>query len=312
MAGAASTCGWPPPPGDPTVNSMNDTDLTHRLTWLVVVVLALCASALLFGGCSQLEPFLQGLDKPSASIAGVSLQDLDMQQVTLNFDVDVSNPYTVALPLANLSYGLTSGGRAVLSGDVAPTESVPAKGSSRLRVPATLVFADLLAMVSGIRPGSVVPYEFDGKLDVDTPLGPLALPLRKQGELPVPAVPELSLESVQWGRISMDEATATLNLRVGNTNDFALDLSSMAYDLALGGHSIVSTNLVKPASFGADESALIAVPISFKPKDLGFAVFKLLTGDGAGYALKGDMQVDTPFGPLTLPFDAAGQTTFFN
>ena len=212
----------------------------------------------------------------------------------------------------NLTYGLTSGGRSVLSGDVRPTESVPAGGSSRLKVPATLVFADLLAAVSGLRPGAVVPYEFDAQLDVDTPLGPLSLPLRKQGELPVPAVPELALESVQWGRLSMDEATATLKLRVGNTNDFALDLASMAYDLALGGHSIVSTSLSKPTSFGADESAVVEVPISFKPMDLGFAVFKLLTGDGAGYALKGDMLVDTPFGPLTMPFDVDGETTFLN
>ena len=291
---------------------MNDTDLTNRLSWLVVVVLGLCARAMLFGGCSQLEPVLQGLDKPSASIAGVSLQDLDLERVTLAFDVDITNPYAVALPLGNLTYGLTSGGRSVLSGDVRPTESVPAGGSSRLKVPATLVFADLLAAVSGLRPGAVVPYEFDAQLDVDTPLGPLSLPLRKQGELPVPAVPELALESVQWGRLSMDEATATLKLRVGNTNDFALDLASMAYDLALGGHSIVSTSLSKPTSFGADESAVVEVPISFKPMDLGFAVFKLLTGDGAGYALKGDMLVDTPFGPLTMPFDVDGETTFLN
>ena len=40
------------------------------------------------------------------------------------------------------------------------------------------------------------------------------------------------------------------------------------------------------------------------------AVFGMLTGRGAGYSLSGTLAIDTPFGPMALPIDKAGDTIF--
>ncbi len=263
-------------------------------------------------GCQNLEGLLDSLGgKPSARVTGVNFQEFSLDGATLGFDVEVTNPYAVPLPLLDLKYGLASGAEPFLSGDIQLDDSIEARGSKLLTLPARVNFAELFGALTGLKPGAVVPYAMDMEIGVDAPgLGPLSLPLRKQGELPVPTVPDVELESVAWDKLSLDEATATLKLRVGNTNSFPIDLDTLAYNLALGGSTVANTSLARAVSMSPGEDALLEIPISFAPKSLGFAVFNMLMGEGGGYELGGTMSVDTPFGALDMPFQRSGDTTF--
>lgn len=276
-------------------------------------LLPLLALILLPGltGCESMNAILAGMDKPSASITGVRLQNLDLQGVTLVFDVDVKNPYTAPLPLVNIAYGLSTGTTKFLDGQADVQGSVPAKGSKTVQLPATVTFAGLLQTVSTLRPGALVPYTADLGLSVDAPgAGRLTLPMKKQGELPIPTVPSVSLESVNWKNLSLQNAEAVLKLNVVNNNQFPVDLSTIAYGLSLSDTPIISTSLAKSASFPKGGAGTLEIPISIKPSNLGLAAFNMLTGKGAGYAINGNMDVTTPFGPMTLPFEKKGSTTF--
>jgi LEA14-like dessication related protein len=123
-------------------------------------------------------------------------------------------------------------------------------------------------------------------------------------------VPQVELTSISWGELSLQEATAVLNLRVKNPNAFPADLNRLAYGLSLAGQPIVETGLPQGASFSAGGSQDLQIPVSFRPADLGLAVMRILTGDGATYRLGGTMSFDTPYGPIELPFEKSGETAF--
>lgn len=260
-------------------------------------------------GCEAMQGLLADMDKPSARVTGANLQNLTVDGATLAFDIEIGNPYDVPLPLVNLDYGLSSGGANFLSGKANVQGSVPAKGKRTITVPATLTFRELLSAAKGVKLGDVVPYAAQMDLSVDAPaVGELKLPLRKEGELPVPNVPQVELASVNWGELTLQNAEAVLAVKVKNTNQFPLDLSAMNYALSLGGKSVADTRVSKAMKLGAGESGTIEIPLRVRPIELGVAAFNMLKSGDATYQLGGDMAVGTPFGPMTLPFNSAGTT----
>ena len=79
-----------------------------------ILVLLVCAC-----GCDMLQ-------KPSAEIAGMKVQNVSLTEATMLFDVKVGNPYSVPLPLGNLDYALSSQGQEFVSGKADVQGTVPA------------------------------------------------------------------------------------------------------------------------------------------------------------------------------------------
>lgn len=270
-----------------------------------------CATALLatslLTGCESLDGLLQNAPKPSARVSGVSLKGLTLEKVDLVFDVEVSNPYGVDLPLVDLGYAIGSGGQRVVEGSAKPSGAVPAHGNKVIQLPAGIKFASLMSVLKGVRPGAVVPYTADFTLGVDAPvLGRLNLPLSKSGELPVPAVPEVSVVSFDIGALGLDKVSATAKLNLKNTNQFDLDLAKLGLGLALGGKEVAQTKLAASTRLAPGQSATLDVPVSFSPRAFGAGMLNLLRGSEAGYSVAGSLEAGTRFGPVALPFKHSG------
>lgn len=155
-------------------------------------------------GCDALQAL--NIQKPTASLKGLKFDKVTMEGATLLFDVEVDNPYPVALPLTNLDYGLTSGSKSLLSGKAEAAGSIPAKGSKTLTLPATVSYMDLLNAFKGIKPGVNIPYQAQLGLLMDTPATKgLRLPIAKEGELTVPTIPDL--KSIDWQKKILDGLT---------------------------------------------------------------------------------------------------------
>lgn len=277
-------------------------------TLCCAVFLSIACSGLV--GCGALDAL--GLSKPSADIVGVSLKDITLSSATLLFDVKVGNPYSVPLPLANLDYSLASEGAAFLSGKSALQGTIPATGSKIVPLPLKVEFMQLLKVLKGVRPGSVVPYDAEMGLSVDAPaVGPMRLPIRKQGKLPVPAPPGVKITNIRWDKLTLDQAGGRAQLQLTNNNSFPVNLSNLRYALSLGGTEVANSSLAKSVAFGADGgTGTVDIPVSFSPKSLGLAVFRMLMGKGSGYELNGDMNANTDFGPMSLPLKGIGNTLF--
>jgi LEA14-like dessication related protein len=289
---------------------MQKQQSTFSITIRVVRVSFLLA-LLAFSNACALWQSLSSDQKPSVEIAGVQLKNIGMQSATLQFNMAVKNPYSVALPVVGLDYNLASqGGQAFLSGKAPQQGSIPARGNKTLALPVELRYTDVLKTLQGIRLGSVVPYKAQLGLSVQSPVGgALRLPIQKEGEFPIPAMPEVKVSDVKWENLSLLKADGRVRLNCVNRNQFPLDLSKFQYALSLGDVEVARSAMNQAVHFGANggEGAL-EIPISFSPAEFGMAMFKLLNGDEAGYRVKGAFDVKTPFGPMSLPVEKMGRS----
>jgi LEA14-like dessication related protein len=269
--------------------------------------LALAAVLAMLPSCRSVMDALAGDEKPSARIVGLRLADLSLDGISVLADVEVKNPYSVAIPLLGLDFALASGGTAFLRGESETSGTIEARGSRVLPVRATVGFSGLIEALSGVRPGAVVPYALEVGVSVDAPvLGRLRLPVKKSGELPVPTLPDIELRRIRLETLGLDEVEAVLRIRIGNGNEFPLDLAKLATSLSLGGTPIVGARTRRPTTIAAGEKGVVEIPVRFSPLRAGAAVFGLLSGDEAAFGLKGSLDVETPFGPLSMPFAVDG------
>ncbi len=269
----------------------------------------LVAVQVLASGCATLESALAGLEKPTARVVGANLKGMSLDGISIDFDVEVKNPYRVALPVGSLDYALASEGRQFLSGASASQGSIPARGVKTLRAPVTVRFGDLLSALQTVRPGKVIPYTADLRLGLDVPNelgGPIVVPISKEGSLPIPAPPRIDVRDVSWDEMNFTSAKGKVVLGITNLNEFEAALTKLDYALSLGGTTIAKTKVTKLPKLGAGETGEITLPISIKPMDLGLAVFNMLQGSDTSYALKGSMGVKTPFGGFDVPVDQSG------
>jgi LEA14-like dessication related protein len=140
-------------------------------------------------------------------------------------------------------------------------------------------------------------------------LDPMTLPLRKQGELPVPAAPRVRDASMDWSTLGMSGAEGRMMLELDNLNSFGIEIRAFDFDLSLGGISIANSQLAQPASFAANGTGRIDIPVSISTASLGLAALNMLRSDTLDYAVSGQMHIVTPFGEMNVPLNQQGRTS---
>ncbi|KAJ7547064.1 hypothetical protein O6H91_08G067100 [Diphasiastrum complanatum] len=253
-----------------------------------------------------------GFGKPTASVTGFHLPSINLEKADVIVDILISNPNPIPIPLVDIEYLIESDGRKLISGTIPDAGTIHAHGSETIKIPMTLIYQDIKDTYDDIKPGEVIPYRIKVNLIADVPVfGRLTLPLEKTGTIPVPYKPDVDIDKVEWDHLSMDETAATLHLKVENKNKFELGVNSLDYDLTLADVPIAKANLSKSAAIESEGVGYLEVPICFRPKDFGSALWDIIRGRGAGYSMRGKLEVDTPFGPMHLPFAREGGKTLF-
>jgi len=251
-----------------------------------------------------------GFGKPTADVSGIHIPSINLKKLEIVVDVLITNPNPVPIPLVDIDYLVESNGRKLVSGLIPDAGTIRAHGSETVKIPITIIYDDIKDTYDDIKPGSIIPYKIKVGLIADVPVfGKLTLPLEKEGEIPVPYKPDVDLDKVEFDSFSFEETSATLHMKLENKNDFDLGLNALEYEVWLSGVSIVNAKLSKSAKVEKNGISYIQLPVSFRPKDFGSALWDMIRGKGAGYAMKGNLDMDSPFGPMQLPFNKEGGST---
>lgn len=251
-----------------------------------------------------------GFGKPTADVTGIHLPTINLEKADIVVDVLVTNPNPIPIPLVDINYLIESDGRKLVSGLIPDAGTIQAHGSETIKIPVCLIFDDIKNTYNDIKPGSIIPYRIKVDLIVDVPVfGRLTLPLEKTGEIPVPYKPDIDLKKVHFQSFSFEETVAVLHLQLENKNDFDLSLNGLDYEVWLADVSIGGAELSKSAKFEKNGISSIEIPITFRPKDFGSALWDMIRGKGICYTMKGNIDADTPFGVMKLPFSKEGGTT---
>lgn len=267
----------------------------------------------LFGfssGCQTVGEILKDAPKPTASIKAVRLSKIDLAGVDLDFDVEITNPYSVDAPIAGIGLGLSTTGTKFLDARANDVGSIPAKGSKVTTMSAKVAFAELLQAVKEIRPGAVVPYKAAFDVAMDAPVvGRINIPIEHEDKFPVPNVPEVGIKNIAWKKLDFTEATGVVSLEIGNTNQFPVSFRNMSYGFALSGARIGNLGVDKDVQFQPQGKTTIDIPITLKPMDLGMAFFNTIRSGKIDYRLDGNLAGETPFGPISFPVAKGGTTS---
>lgn len=251
-----------------------------------------------------------GFGKPTADVTGIHIPSINLDKADLVVDILIKNPNPVPIPLIDINYVVESDGRKLVSGLIPDSGTIHAHGEETIKIPLTLIYDDIKSTYSDIKPGSIIPYKVKVDLIVDVPvIGRITIPLEKTGEIPIPYKPDIDVEKINFERFSLEETVAILHLRLDNKNDFDLGLNALDYEVWLGDDSIGGAELAKSAILEKSGISYIDVPITFRPKDFGSALWDMMRGKGTGYSMKGHIDVDTPFGAMKLPITKEGGTT---
>lgn len=251
-----------------------------------------------------------GFGKPTADVTGIHIPSINLEKAEFVVDMLVTNPNPVLIPLIDINYLIESDGRKLVSGLIPDAGTIHAHGSETVKIPVTLIYDDIKGTYDSIKPGSIIPYKIKIDLIVDVPIfGRLTLPLEKTGEIPIPYKPDIDLEKIRFERFSFEETVAILHLKLENKNDFDLGLNALDYEVWLSDVSIGGAELKDSTKLDKNGIGRINIPITFRPKDFGSALWDMIRGKGTGYTMKGHIDVDTPFGAMKLPISKEGGTT---
>nr|AWJ68149.1 late embryogenesis abundant [Cleistogenes songorica] len=251
-----------------------------------------------------------GFGKPSADVTGIHIPHISLEQIELIVDVLISNPNPVPIPLVDIEYLIQSEERKLVSGTIPDAGAIHAHGSETVKIPVSLIYDDIKSTNKYIKLGSIIPYKVTIVLHIDIPvIGRFSIPLEKTCEIPVPCKPDVDVGKIKFEQFSFEESTAILHLNLDNKNDFDLGLNAMDYELWLSNVSIASAELKESANIKKQEITTMNLPISFRPKDFGSAMWDMIRGRGTGYTIKGHIDVNTPFGHMKIPISKEGGTT---
>ncbi|XP_061989350.1 uncharacterized protein LOC133707905 [Rosa rugosa] len=251
-----------------------------------------------------------GFGKPTADVAAIHIPCINLEKAEIVVDVLIKNPNPVPIPLIDINYLIESDGRKLVSGLIPDAGTIQAHGEETVKVPLHLIYDDIKSTYNDIQPGSIIPYRIKVDLIVDVPvLGRLTLPVEKTGEIPIPYKPDVDVDKIKFQKFSFEETVAVLHLKLENMNDFDLGLNALDYEIWLCEVSIGGAELSKSANLEKKGITFVDVPITFRPKDFGSALWDMIRGKGTGYTFKGHIDVDTPFGAMKLPIVKEGGTT---
>lgn len=125
-------------------------------------------------------------EKPSVGLKDVHLASLDSDGVSIDFLLAVTNPNPFDLPLTGYTYDVRLMALPLARGKSQNPVTFYGKSSTEMLIPVRIAYSDVLEILKR-KPGlKEIPYQLNADLDLDTPVGTVKVPVRKDGVVSVP------------------------------------------------------------------------------------------------------------------------------
>lgn len=264
-------------------------------------LVTLIVSGLLVMSCASLQDMVQ---KPTVRVEGMHLDNLSLFEATLRFDLKVENPNPLSVTVRSVTYDLELNNREFMQGTLDQGLKLPSGGTDVVQLPLTVSYFDLFDSASDLFKHQTVAYTLSGTVGI----GPLDIPYRSTGELPIPKLPDIRLKSVDIASFSLMGADLVFTLGLKNLNAFPIDVTELAYDIKLGGKTFAQGLVRQNTPFQANVETPVEVALRVSFIDLGRSAYQLLLHPSTGYELTGEMRFQNKHSDATrIPFKFDGQ-----
>jgi precorrin-6B methylase 2/LEA14-like dessication related protein len=210
------------------------------MTFIQRLIFSSIFAAAFFAGCETTQD-IQYDREPVAQLEAMRFGGVELDYVTLLFDVEIDNPYPVSLPLQRLRYALVREGHTFLTATVFDSVTIPPNTKKVLTLEDKVIYAHLLKALRS-EPGSTIPFKAELTLSLNTPKsGWIDIHAEKEGITVLPESPEITVEGITYNAVDViyvptpqDVVDKMLELAQVSKDD-------LVYDLGCGDGRIVVT-----------------------------------------------------------------------
>ena len=159
------------------------------------------------------------------------MKDTSLFQSTLVFVYAVTNPNPIDLSLDQLQYQVKIGDKNLAKGNLKKTINIPGKGTANVEIPVEVRYMDFFNSITEFFQKDDIAYDISGSFGK---FG-LQVPFHKKGMLPIPKLPQISLNRIDIKKLSLSDASLVVVLDLVNENDFKVGMDGLDYKVVLGG-----------------------------------------------------------------------------
>ena len=123
--------------------------------------------------------------------------------------------------------------------------------------------------------------------------------------------PVVTLRDVRLVGIGVTGGTLDVFLSIYNPNEFRLDGSRLTYQVFADSVAVGGGTLEQQFTVQNGDSTSIRLPLTFTYAGLGAAARQIQNQGSVNYRVRGEIEVATPIGRFTRPYDQSGRYTLF-
>jgi len=245
-------------------------------------------------GCADMLKMLNGADfqTPAVTFEKAMPRDLALDRVTIDVTFRIDNPNNLGVDLAQIAYDLQIEGHSILSGKPELGVKIPAKGSGELVFPCTIQFTQLANGLQAALSKKIVHWKASGEAGVNSPIGVIALPLSAEGDIVMPSMPTVSLQTPRVASSGFTSARIIFPIAVTNPNSFAIPFGGVSGVFALQGAQIGNaSNASGVTAIAAQSSQTVELALDVSFLSAGAAVASAIANGSADVLVTGEAEV---------------------
>jgi LEA14-like dessication related protein len=245
-------------------------------------------------GCADVLKVLNGADfqTPAVTFERAVPRDLALDRVTIDVTFRIDNPNNLGVDLARLAYDLQIEGHSILSGKPELGVRIPAKGSGELVFPCTIQFTQLANGLQAALSKKIIHWRASGEAGVNSPIGIIALPLSAEGDIVMPSMPGISLQTPRVASSGFTSARIIFPIAVTNPNSFALPFAGLRGVFTLQGAQIGNaSNASGVTAIPANSARTVELALDVSYLSAGAAVASAIANGSADVSVIGEADV---------------------
>lgn len=220
----------------------------------------------LLAGCALVRSAVSSaFERPTISFREARLPHMDFEGAQLDLVFLVTNPNSMGLDLTKANYALQVEGKQVVAGVPQNGLVIPGHGTTEVTFPARVHWAEIAPALEALFARDLVHYKASGQLGIDSPVGPITLPVEHEGTFAAPKMPKFDVGAPQVVSLSLTGARLSLPLKISNLNSFPLPLGGILGNVEIAGAKVGRIALPEqaPVAAGKDSTLLLPLDVNF-------------------------------------------------
>ncbi len=289
------------------MKSKRSLPFARFIAWLrfkTLFLAALTGPLILFSSCAafQKKEFI----KPAVHYEGYRLDYIDFSGVQVTLYLTVDNPNSSNIRIEKMEHQIYLNEKFIVTSSQQGKYNIKKNGRTTLEYPLKVPFASVPKGWKALFSRPSLEMKVDSFITVNNGLGETEHKTSWKQTLDLPPIPEVKIERVQIVKFDLNEATLVFHGRVAGPA--GQSIRKIRWSARLEGNSVIegeTSALVNPDA-GAPYTAFeMEVNLSL---DQLFAVNRAGIAKGAvTYELELLIDMETPFGPVTLPLTSDGE-----